>query len=406
MPQSPSRVFVLSVRRVAIPLTAAVAVAALATGITVTGGGPRTTSSDLESVAPVGAIKPVASKTSRTWTPGKKPTTTMTTTTSSSPSTSATATSTPSTTSSTPSTTTTTAASCGGANVWASLAACGWPGPGNTGYPAGQAFKTDSDGMVVTTDNAVIDGWKVSGGIQVRARNVTIRNSWVTMSAGGRNGSGVININPGASAVIERSTLDGLNATHACIWHEGASMRATGNDCKGVNDGIFMWATTAGVDGTGDNFTIQDNWLHGFTTNAGNGHVDGIQTEGAKHGVIRHNTIDVTQNQTSAIALWNGRKSTDDVLVDANLISGGGFSVYAQDYSPSESSPAGGYSVTNVRFTNNVFSTVHYGCVGYWGVWFPRGAPSDGWRRSGNKVWESGASVDAGNPTYSGQPCN
>jgi hypothetical protein len=183
-------------------------------------------------------------------------------------------------------------------------------------------------------------------------------------------------------------------------------MTATANNCVGVNDGIFMWATTEGQDGAGDYFTIQDNWLHNFTTQAANGHVDGIQTEGAKHGVIRHNTIDVTQSQDSSVALWNSRKSTDDVAVDHNLMAGGGFSVYAEDYSPSESNPAGGYTVTNIRITNNVFSTVHYGCVGYWGVWFPRGAPSDGWNRSGNVVWETGAKVDTGNPSFNGSPCN
>lgn len=263
-----------------------------------------------------------------------------------------------------------------------------------------------SGGLVVTVDNTVIDGWKISGGVQVRARNVTIRNSWITLSAGGASGTGVVNINPGASALIERSTLDGLNATHTCVWHEGTAMTVQRVDCRDVNDGIFMWATQVGVDGAGDNFVIQDNWLHAFTTAAANGHVDGIQTEGAKHGVIRHNSIDVTQGQTSAIALWNGRKSTDDVQVDHNLIAGGGFSVYVEDYSPSESSPAGGYTVTNVSLTGNVFSTVHFACVGYWGVWFPRGAPSDGWTRSGNRVLETGQSVDSGNPTANGQVCN
>lgn len=309
-----------------------------------------------------------------------------------------------------PPTTTTTVApapagACASAQVWANLAACGWPGPGNTGYPAGQTFVAKS-AVVVTVDNTVIDGWKVTGGIQVRARNVTIRNSWVTMSAGGTSGTGVININPGASATIERTTLDGLNATHTCIWHEGTSMKAVGNDCKGTNDGIFMWATTAGRDGAGDNFTITDNWLHGFTTAAANGHVDAIQTEGAKVGVVRHNSIDVAQSQTSAIALWNSRKNVDNVVVDHNLMQGGGFAAYAEDYSPSEANPAGGYTVTRVSFTNNVFSTARYGCVGYWGVWFPRGAPSDGWNRSGNYVLETGQKVDAGNPTNNGQPCN
>ena len=80
--------------------------------------------------------------------------------------------------------------------------------------------------------------------------------------------------------------------------------------------------------------------------------------------------------------------------------------MYAEDYSPSEANPAGGYTVTNVSFTNNRFSTVHYGCVGGFGVWFPRGAPTDGWRRSGNTVLETGANVDGGNPTSGGRACN
>jgi hypothetical protein len=183
-------------------------------------------------------------------------------------------------------------------------------------------------------------------------------------------------------------------------------MTAQANNCTGVNDGIFMWATVEGQDGAGDYFTIEDNWIHDLTTSAANGHMDGIQTEGAKHGLIRHNTIDNGADQTSAIAIWNSRKSSDDVSVTGNLMAGGGFSVYAEDYSPSESSPAGGYSVTNVTFTNNRFSTVHYACVGYWGVWFIRGAPSDGWKRSGNVVLESGQLLDNQNPTVNGRVCS
>lgn len=295
---------------------------------------------------------------------------------------------------------------CRTSAVWSNLAACGWPGPSNTGYPAGQTFvRTVTGGYVAGVDNEVIDGWRVSGGIQVRAKNVTIRNSWVSSSFGGASGSGVVNINPGASAIVSRNLLDGLNATHACVWDEGSSMTVTGNNCQHVNDGIFMWATTVGVDGNGDNFTIADNWLHGFTTHAANGHIDGIQTEGTKNGVIRHNTIDVSQDQDSTVALWNGRKSTANVQVVGNLLAGGGFAVYAEDYSPSESNPAGGYSVTNVSFSNNVFSTVHFGCVGIYGVWFTRGAPTDGWRRSGNTVLETGEAIDAGNPHTAGRLC-
>jgi hypothetical protein len=295
---------------------------------------------------------------------------------------------------------------CTTSAVWSNLAACGWPGAANTGYPDGQVFaKTVSGGLTVSVDGTVIDGYKISGGVTVNAKNVVVRNSWITNSAGGVDGTGVVKILNGASATIDHNLLDGLNATHACIWHEGASMVATANECTGVNDGIFSWATTLGVDGTGDNFTIADNWLHNFTTLAANGHVDGYQTEGAKNGVIRHNTFDVAQDQTSAIAIWNGRKNASNIAVTNNLIQGGGFSVYAEDYNPSEASPAGGYTVTNITFTDNRFSNSRYACVGSYGVWFTRGAPSDGWHRTGNVLLETGQNLDSNNPIVNGWEC-
>ena len=266
-------------------------------------------------------------------------------------------------------------------------------------------MRTVTGGLVITQDGTVVDGWKVSGGIQVRARDVIIRNSYVTHTAGGAGGSGVVNINPGASATVQDSTLDGLNSTHACIWHEGRAMIALRNECRGVNAGIFSWSTQTGTDGTGDNFLIADNWLHSFTTQAANGHIDGYQTEGAKNGIIRHNTIDVSQDQDAAIAIWNGRKSADDILVERNLLTGGGFTVYAEDYSPSEATPAGGFSLTNIRFVDNVFSNIRYSCVGSYGVWFTRGAPSDGWRRSGNVLLETGQRLDTTNPVVNGWTC-
>ncbi|HEY2043930.1 MAG TPA: hypothetical protein VGH11_14725, partial [Jatrophihabitans sp.] len=126
--------------------------------------------------------------------------------------------------------------------MWSNLAGCGWPGPGNTGYPAGQKFVKTVGNVVVTADNAVINGWRITGGVQVRAKNVIIENSWISLSAGGASGSGVVNVNPGASATIQHNLLDGMNATHSCVWHEGTSMKALFNDCRGVNDGMFSWA--------------------------------------------------------------------------------------------------------------------------------------------------------------------
>jgi hypothetical protein len=39
-------------------------------------------------------------------------------------------------------------------------------------------------------------------------------------------------------------------------------------------------------------------------------------------------------------------------------------------------------------------------------VWYPRGAPTDGWNRSGNVVLETGQNIDKVNPTYQGWTCS
>jgi hypothetical protein len=297
------------------------------------------------------------------------------------------------------------------AHLWSNLEACGWPGPGNTGPAAGVALKAAS-GRTIRTDNTVISGELITGALVVAARNVTIRDSRLRHDGGGVGGSGVIKILAGASATIERVEIDGLNHTHACIWHEGAQLVARYVDCHGINDGIFSWADTGSAD-SGDNFTIEHSYFHDFTTNAANGHIDGYQAEGAKHGLIRHNTYRMTASASSAIAIWNGQKDTSDILVEGNLLAGGGATIYAEDYSPREEAPVGGYTLTGVVFKNNSFSTLNGAnpCVGAYFVWFSRpqyaygGGPTDGWHRSGNLVLETGENIDQGNPHVNGQLC-
>jgi hypothetical protein len=235
----------------------------------------------------------------------------------------------------------------------------------------------------------------------------------VRYDGGGGNGTGVIKVEDGADATIDHVETDGMNHTHACVWHQGTAMSMNAVNCYGIDDGVFSWADTAFSATTGDNFSIADSYFHDFTTNAANGHEDGYQTEGANHGVIRHNTYLMTTGANSAIAIWNSRKSSSDIAVDDNLITGGGFTTYAEDYSPSEASPAGGNTVTGISFTDNRFSARFGGCVGEWGTWFYRaawmpyqGGPTDGWHRSGNVVLETGENVDATNPHVNGVLCS
>ncbi|HEY7049798.1 MAG TPA: DUF4082 domain-containing protein [Jatrophihabitantaceae bacterium] len=309
----------------------------------------------------------------------------------------------------------------GGSYLWANLETCGWPGPANTGPVVSQCpggTLTTNSGSAgrtirVTSANTVVSCQKITGCLSVEAQNVTVRNVQIACTSGetgeAANGTGAIKIQDGASATIDHVDIDGMDGVHACIWHQGTAMTAEAVNCHGADDGIFSWADTSYSATTGDHFTIKDSYLHDFTAKTSNGHIDGYQTEGAANGSISHNTFlmdsDNGNRTDSAIAIWNSLKNSHDISVSNNLVSGGGFSVYAEDYSPSEGNPSGGFTVTNITLTGNRFSTHLFGCIGYYGVWFPRGAPTDGWRRSGNTVLETGADVDSGNPSYQGRSC-
>lgn len=306
--------------------------------------------------------------------------------------------------------------------VWAHLGACGWAGPGNTGprasrCPGGELTPRGSDyetTIHIRKAGAEIECQVIKGCLSVEAPDVVVRDVVIACTSGrtgeGANGTGVIKVENGASADLRRVRINGQRGVHACVWHQGTELVVARMNCRGVNDGVFSWSDTGYSDTTGDNFQVLHSYFHDFTARTANGHIDGYQTEGARHGVIRHNTFLMTSDDEdstdSAVAIWNGIRSSADISVTRNLIAGGGFAVYAEDYSPSEASPAGGNSVTNVRFADNVFSTHLFGCVGYWGVWYPRGKPTDGWDRSGNTVLETRQGVDAGNPTFQGRVCS
>jgi hypothetical protein len=302
--------------------------------------------------------------------------------------------------------------------VWDNLATCGWPSPSSTGPKksrCGGRMSTlgNGPGSVVrlTTPGQQIRCRTIRGCVEIDAQNVSLTDVKVICTSGrtgeDANGTGVVKILDGASATLRRILLRGLKGNHACVWHQGTAATVIKADCAGVDDGVFSWTSRPG---SGDNVRIRNSYFHDFTTRTSNGHVDGYQTTGASHGRIVHNTFlmtsDAGNDANSAIAIWDAMDDSEDFEVAHNLIAGGGFAVYAEDYSPSESSPAGGYSVSNIRFNDNAFSTRLFPCVGFYGVWFPRGgAPADGWHRSGNRVLETGQSVDAGNPTAGGRSC-
>src|SRR6185312_7570768 len=66
-----------------------------------------------------------------------------------------------------------------GAGCFSEPGTCGYPTPSTTGVPSGTTL-TASGPITVTTPGTVIDGKDVTGGIDVQADDVTIRNSRVS----------------------------------------------------------------------------------------------------------------------------------------------------------------------------------------------------------------------------------
>lgn len=308
-----------------------------------------------------------------------------------------------------------------GRYVWSHLERCGWAGPRSTGArparcPGDRLRRLGHDPrgtIVIRQRGKVLACRQVVGCLSIEAPGVRLRDVAVRCTSGrsgeAANGTGVVKVQNGASLSMSHVGTNGMRGVHACVWHQGTRLTVRALDCRHVNDGIFSWSDTGFSRTTGDHVTVKASYLHDFTTRTANGHVDGYQTEGASHILLQHNTwlmtTDDHNSSNSAIAVWDSMRDSTDVTVRHNLIAGGGFAVYAHDYSPSDAAPAGGYSVRDVQFRGNVFSRRLFGCVGYYGVWFPRGRPTDGWHRSGNRVLETGQRIDDRNPSSGGRTC-
>jgi len=47
----------------------------------------------------------------------------------------------------------------------------------------------------------------------------------------------------------------------------------------------------------------------------------------------------MTSDADSAVAIWDGLRNSRDITVSGNLITGGGFAIYAEDYNPGDGGP-------------------------------------------------------------------
>lgn len=217
----------------------------------------------------------------------------------------------------------------------------GYPDATTTGVPSGKSLAA-SGGFVVTTRGAVIEGLDISGQVVVEAPDVTLRDCKVTHA-----GHNVIVVRGGITGtIIQDCEIDNQGYGGQCIAGQGTFLRNNIHDCAD------------GIDVRGDNTLIEGNYIHRMR-GPPDSHFDGIQADGRfSHLSIRRNTIINENTQTSAVMIDNYTGPIDDVMIDSNLLVGGGYTVYINEVAKGQ--PGGG-PVTNVVFTNNQLAG------GYWG---------------------------------------
>ncbi|GLR97788.1 MULTISPECIES: right-handed parallel beta-helix repeat-containing protein [Bradyrhizobium] len=217
----------------------------------------------------------------------------------------------------------------------------GFPNATNTGVPPGTTLK-ESDGFVISSSGAVIEGLDIRGGVVIDAPNVTLRNCRITY-----DGVYVVLIKGGISGtVIQNCEIDNLGSGGQCIAGQGSFLR---NNIRNCADGIAVG---------GNDTVIEGNYIHDMRGTPAS-HFDGIQADGNfSHLTIRHNTIINENIQTSAIMVDNYAGPINDVLIENNLLIGGGYTVYINEVAKGQ---LVGGPVTNVTFINNQLFGWHWG---------------------------------------------
>lgn len=240
---------------------------------------------------------------------------------------------------------------------------------------------------MVTQPYTVVEGLEIRGSLYIAASatGTVVRNVKVVWPDGQANpGDGVWAMvdSRAQDVTIEDCVVAGSDLVQTGINLGSGPSTVTRCEVTGVADGINV----------NHDATVTDSYLHHMSVGpSGDWHTDTIQMNLGRNVVIRHNTIINEQIQTSAVGLWAELGAIDNVLVEDNLIGGGGFTIYATQV---------GYPMTNVRFVSNRFTTSVFALVGYWatdsdgycGLLYPSGLPAD-LVFSDNVIHETGAPV-------------
>ncbi len=187
-----------------------------------------------------------------------------------------------------------------------------YPDKFNTGVPTSVTLTRYEGTLHITTDNQVVEGIEVVGDILVEAANVTIKNSKIISQTPWH--AVAIDDNVTGFTLMD-SEIDGRGTTGNGVYGHGTILRT---NIYGVENGMTIWGPSV----------IKDNFIHSLAARDGDPHFDGIQINGADNVSIVHNTVINEHDQTAAIILGNTFSGLSNIIIDNNLLIGGGYTLY------------------------------------------------------------------------------
>ena len=272
-----------------------------------------------------------------------------------------------------------------------------WPGPNNTGVPAGTTLTSYTGSCTITTANAVIDGKTVNCSLSIQAANVTIKNSKV-------NGTVILDTDlPGSSAwslTLQDSEVDGGQVQLAAVgW---GNLTVTRSNIHGGQTAVQCEENSLSC-------LVQDSYLHGqYLPDDQPWHLGGFLSDGGRKITLRHNFIvcdqpvnSVGEGCTGDINLIPNFAPINGALIEHNLLGANIGSAYCTF--GGEKSTSATPNSFNVVYRDNVFQRGSNGkCAAFGPVTdFQVKNTGNQWT---NNTWDNGVAINPDGSSGSGAP--
>ena len=231
-----------------------------------------------------------------------------------------------------------------------------YPNATNTGVQAGTNLTTYNGQLTLSTPGQVVSGLIITGGVQITASNVTLKDciievpnsaNWNVGIAGGLTGVVLQNCE------IVGAGTSGTLGSYGIYVQGNSQVTINAVNIHDVGQGLVL------NDGQ---VILENSYIHDLNAGSGTHYEDVGYFGAAKSSTfslnIQNNTLINQHNQTAAVFLQNYFGGLNNITVNNNLLVGGDYTIYVDG--SASSAP-----VSNVSITNNHMGAGIYGITDF-----------------------------------------